>query len=248
MAKRIEKGSYEDKALHKVYSLSSPRNPVVPGRLLESEDACVFLMPLLRPGFFIDRRFVTWPVLTRHIYTVIDVRRHYCELDCIETLTFQGLQFLHENNMAFIVSKQAIMSFGIAYNPTQDVTVPNWVFSLEPMQIKGFDVPGDSIYFIDFEATRILPSGPGFEVKIRDYEQKPAAPPHPPEGMDKLDPYAVDIFKLGGALAWFLEVRCIRAKTCRYQLWFTALPAAGASWTVRPCPQLPNTLPETAPA
>lgn len=81
MAKRIEKGSYEDKALHKIYSLSSPRNPVVPGRLLESENACVFLMPLPRPGFTIDRRFVTWSVLIRHIYTVIEVHRHYCESD-----------------------------------------------------------------------------------------------------------------------------------------------------------------------
>lgn len=114
---------------------------------------------------------------------------------------------MHENNMAFIVSRQAVISFGKTSNPTQDVTVPNWVFSLQPMKIKGFDVPGDSIYFIDFEATRILPSGPGSGVKIRDYEQKSAAPPHPPEGMGNLDPYAVDIFKLGGALAWFLEVR-----------------------------------------
>lgn len=74
------------------------------------------------------------------------------------------------------------------------------------MDIRGFTIPVNSIYFIDFEATRILPSGPGTGVKIYDYEQKPAAAPHPPEGMGAVDPYAFDVFKVGCALQWFLEV------------------------------------------
>ena len=174
MAKRIEKGSYEDKALHKIYSLSSPRNPVVPGRLLESENACVFLMPLLKSGFTIHRRTTAWPVLLKHMYTVIDVRSsRRREAGCAETLTTQGLQFLHENNMAFIVSDRAIVCVGVPSHSMKDVTVPNWVMSLEPMNILGFNVPGDSIYFIDFEATRILPSGPGSGVRIYDYVHLP---------------------------------------------------------------------------
>ena len=71
---------------------------------------------------------------------------------------------------------------------------------------QGTAVPQDSIFFIDFGAARILPGGPGSGVTISDFTSAPGTYP-PPEGTDRLDPYAYDIYALGETLNWFVKVR-----------------------------------------
>lgn len=115
------------------------------------------------------------------------------------------------------------------------------------MDIRGFTIPIDSIYFIDFEATRILPSGPGTGVKIYDYEQKPAAAPHPPEGMGAVDPYAFDVFKVGCAFQWFLEVSKSVSGRKRDLFSPAALRRSKRFGDARAHPSLPHTLHEGSP-
>lgn len=79
------------------------------------------------------------------------------------------------------------------------------VFSTTPIVIRGFNVPGDSVFFIDFGSARILPSGPGTGVRINDWDVARGTIP-PPEGTEALDPYAYDVFALGAALENHIEV------------------------------------------
>lgn len=88
----------------------------------------------------------------------------------------------------------------------QDIKPANWVYTADAVTNRFFDVPAHSIHFIDFGSARVLPSGLGSGVQIFDYAIASGTPPHPPEGMDVLDPYAVDIFKLGAACHWFITV------------------------------------------
>lgn len=81
----------------------------------------------------------------------------------------------------------------------------NMVYTSTPIVIQGFDVPGDSAFFIDFGSARILPSGPGTGVRINDWDLARGTIP-PPEGTEALDPYAYDVFALGTALEGNIEV------------------------------------------
>lgn len=57
--------------------------------------------------------------------------------------------------------------------------------------------PSATIYYIDFEATRILPSGPESGIRINDFYSAGGGKYIPPEGVDALDPYTYDIYCLG---------------------------------------------------
>lgn len=84
------------------------------------------------------------------------------------------------------------------------------VYTTTPIVIAGFNVPGDSVFFIDFGAARILPSGPGTGVRINDWDMARGTM-SPPESTEALDPYAYDIFALGAALEHNIEVRPLPA-------------------------------------
>ena len=74
VAKAIEKGSLEIKALQTMLSLPSPRNRVIPGRLFECETSYVYLMPRLeRMGAGIWAPSITWDTMLDHLYAIIDV-------------------------------------------------------------------------------------------------------------------------------------------------------------------------------
>lgn len=79
------------------------------------------------------------------------------------------------------------------------------VYTSTPIVIQGFDVPGDSVFFIDFGSARILPSGRGTGLRINDWDIGPGTTP-PPEGKEALDPYAYDVFALGTTLKGNIEV------------------------------------------
>lgn len=66
-----------------------------------------------------------------------------------------------------------------------------------PGIIQSSTSPSATIYYIDFEATRILPSGPGSDIRINDFYSAGGGKYIPPEGVDALDPYAYDIYSLG---------------------------------------------------
>lgn len=74
IAKCMDKDWFEIKAVRKIYSLRSPRNPAIPGKILESENAYILLMPYLIAGDSVDRQYVSWEVMLEHLYTIIDVR------------------------------------------------------------------------------------------------------------------------------------------------------------------------------
>lgn len=59
-----------------------------------------------------------------------------------------------------------------------------------------YDIAPGSIYYIDFGAARVLPSGPGSGVVITDWEENGGTWP-PPEDTQMLDPYAYDMYSLG---------------------------------------------------
>lgn len=66
-----------------------------------------------------------------------------------------------------------------------------------PGIIQSSTSPSATIYYIDFEATRVLPSGPGSGIRINDFFSAGGGKYIPPEGVDALDPYAYDIYSLG---------------------------------------------------
>lgn len=84
------------------------------------------------------------------------------------------------------------------------------MYTTTPFVVTGFNVPGDSVFFIDFGSARILPSGPGTGVMINDWESGPGTTP-PPEGKEVLDPYAYDVFALGTSLEGDIEVGPLHA-------------------------------------
>lgn len=66
-----------------------------------------------------------------------------------------------------------------------------------PGIIQSSTSPSATIYYIDFEAARILPLGPGSGIRINDFYSAGGGKYIPPEGVDALDPYAYDIYCLG---------------------------------------------------
>lgn len=60
VVKSMAKDSLEVKALQHIWSLPSPRNIAVPGRLLECSDRCMQLMPSFRKTFGALPDFVSW--------------------------------------------------------------------------------------------------------------------------------------------------------------------------------------------
>lgn len=69
--------------------------------------------------------------------------------------------------------------------------------SESPRIIQSSTSPSATIYYIDFEAMRVLPSGPGTGLQINDFHSAGGRKYIPPEGVDALDPYAHDVYCLG---------------------------------------------------
>lgn len=79
----------------------------------------------------------------------------------------------------------------------QDVSDSNIVTSERLDSSQHATSPSATIYYIDFEATRIFPSGPGTGIRINDFYSAGGGKYIPPEGVDALDPYAYDVYCLG---------------------------------------------------
>ena len=79
----------------------------------------------------------------------------------------------------------------------QDVSDSNILANERPGIIQSSTSPSATIYYIDFEAARILPSGPGSGIRINDFYSAGGGKYIPPEGVDALDPYAYDVYCLG---------------------------------------------------
>lgn len=163
--KSVETETFEIKALRKMLSLRSPRNPTIPMEIAECSGSCVLVMPALVESSVIRWDSLDWQALLDVLHRII-----------------QGVEFLHDNNVAFI-----------------DLSCSNVVFSYDASSYGGFHVPARGVYFIDFGSARVLPSGPGSGIVIHDWEEAGGKLP-PPEGTGIVDPYAYDIFALGNTL------------------------------------------------
>lgn len=74
MVKTMESDSLEAKALRRIWSLPSPRNIAVPGRLLECSDRSILVMPYFREKNVPDPQRVSYEQLLDRFYAIIDVR------------------------------------------------------------------------------------------------------------------------------------------------------------------------------
>lgn len=105
--KSVEKETFEIKALRKMLSLRSPRNPTVPMEIAECSGSCVLVMPALVESSVIRWDSLDWQALLDVLHRIIQVRDANTRR-ALSThargLGLQGVEFLHDNNVAFIVS------------------------------------------------------------------------------------------------------------------------------------------------
>lgn len=69
----------------------------------------------------------------------------------------------------------------------------------------GFDIPADSVYFIDYGSARILPAGPESGIKVRDWKER-RGKVDPRDGTDNVDPYAYDVFMVVYTICFLASV------------------------------------------
>lgn len=75
VVKSMATDSVEAKALRRIWSLPSPRNIAVPGRLLECSDRSIQFMPFFRESYGTRPQFLSLSQLLDRFYAMIDVRR-----------------------------------------------------------------------------------------------------------------------------------------------------------------------------
>ncbi|OCH94232.1 hypothetical protein OBBRIDRAFT_823660 [Obba rivulosa] len=102
----------------------------------------------------------------------------------------EAVDFMHEHRIAF-----------------GDVAFGNAIHSLETtlMHIGPWKIPPNRIYFIDFEAARSFPNGPGEGLRINDWLDY-GGHFEPPEGRDGVDPYSYDVYSLGQSIFEFCKL------------------------------------------
>ncbi|TCD63761.1 hypothetical protein EIP91_004976 [Steccherinum ochraceum] len=98
------------------------------------------------------------------------------------TQMIDSLSDMHERNIAFI-----------------DIDTDNMVWSEKAFSFNSCDIKAGSLFYIDFGSARQLPAGPGSGVTLADGRVL-GGHFKPPEGEEDLDPYAYDIYCLGGTL------------------------------------------------
>ena len=69
----------------------------------------------------------------------------------------------------------------------------------------GFDISAGAIFYIDVGSTRVLPSGPGTGIRIRDFRYY-GGKYMPPEGLDAVEPYAYDVFAMTQTFSYLTAV------------------------------------------
>lgn len=78
----------------------------------------------------------------------------------------------------------------------QDLAPDNLVYSEDSYVQGAFNIPGNTVFYIDFGSSRQMASGPGSGVVIHDYGRQ-GGHFEPPEGREDLNPFAYDIFTIG---------------------------------------------------